>query len=415
MEIPRRRHYPAVRRGNRLARLVAWVVGLVLLFSIGAGAGLFAFLGGLNDRGAVRGFPLTAEPKPGERVNVLVLGLDQDGSEVHRSDTLMVVSLDPLSHEVGVLSVPRDTLVDIPGGPRRDKITHAHAYGGPMKSLVVASDFLGVPIHYYVRVDFQGFKSLVDLFGGVTVDVEKPMRYTDPAQDLRIDLAPGRQRLNGDKALQFVRYRNDSDLERIRRQQEFIRALADEAFRVGTVAKLPRIAGELTRYIDTNMSPQDILQMAQMAAAVDRERILTGTVPTSAVWTTRNEYRGEEADRQATAELADRLLQGIDRQANGQVRVRVVHGPASPGMAGRVAAVLHEQGYQVMEATEDVERDYQGTSVIYEGGPDAHLKAQVIARALSGSLDPVRVLRPSILGGRPGSLDGADVLVIAGG
>lgn len=420
-EVPGPRRRRPARRRPCLAKAFAWVAGLILLFGLGVGVGLFVFLNGLGGKAAA-GFPLAAAPRPGERVNILVLGLDQDGTKIHRSDTMMVVSLDPLRHEMGVLSIPRDTLVDIPGGPRHDKITHAHAYGGPMKSLVVASDFLGVPIHYYVRVNFQGFRSLVDLLGGVTVDVEKPMHYVDPTQDLYINLSPGRQHLDGEKALEFVRYRNDSDLNRIRRQQEFLRAVADEAFRVGTITKLPRMAGELTRYIDTNMSPQEILRMAQIASAVERGRIVMDTVPTKAVWTARNEYRGEEADRQATGELADRLLKGIDRQANSRVRVRVVSGGGSPGAAERLVLALREQGYQVIDATENPGQRYQGAAVVYEGGDDALLQAQLLARTLAGSFDPVKVMRPAplrgLLGsrlGHPGSLDGADLLVIAGG
>lgn len=420
--VSRHRRRPAARRLPRLVRLGAWLAGLVLLFSLGAAAGLFVFLNGLGGKGAVRGFPLVDEPKPGERVNILVLGLDQDGTEVHRSDTMMVVSLDPLSREVGVLSIPRDTLVDIPDGPRGDRITHAHAYGGPMKSLVVTSDFLSVPVHYYVRVDFKGFKSLVDLLGGVTVDVEKPMRYADPTQNLYIDLAPGRQHMNGEKALEFVRYRNDSDLNRIKRQQAFLGALADEAFQVGTVTKIPRMAGELMQYIDTNMSPKEIIRMAQMAATVDRGRILMDTVPTSAVWTAQNEYRGEDADRRGTRKLADRLLRGIDQEANRQVRVRVVSGSGSPGIVNGVIEALRDRGYQVTQGTDDPGRDYQGTAVVYKGGDDALLQAQLLARTLAGSFDPVKVLRPSPLGGLLGSRsdgfdspDGADLLVIVGG
>lgn len=406
----------------RLARLLAWVVGLALLFSVGVGAGLLAFLGGLGDRGAARGFPFAAEPKPGERINVLVLGLDDDRTAVHRSDTMMVVSLDPLTHEVGLLSIPRDTLVDIPGGPRRDRITHAHAYGGPLKSLVTASELLGVPIHYYVRVNFAGFKAIVDLLGGVTVDVEKPMRYSDPTQDLHIDLKPGRQRLDGDKALQFVRYRNDSDLDRIRRQQAFLRALADEAFRIGVIPRLPRLAGEIAQHVETNMSPQEILQFARLATAVERDRIRMGTVPTRAVWSAQNEYRGEEADRAGLAELVARLLKGIDREANSRVRVRVARGSASPEQAWRVAAYLREQGYQVVEVAGDPERGAEGTAVIYEGGEDAHLQAQLLARTLAEEFHPVEVLRPApllgLLGARasgPGQGGEADLLVVAGG
>ncbi len=394
----RARHRPRERRaGPYWARVAGWVFGLFLLFSFSAGFGLLTFLGGLRGEGAVQGEDLVADPGPEDRVNVLVLGVDSvDG--VERSDTLMVFSLDPLTHEIAVLSIPRDTLVEIPGRPGREKITHAHAYGGPLKSLLTVSDFLGVPIHYYVKVDFQGFVSLVDTLGGVTVDVEKPMRYSDPTQDLYIDFSPGRQRLTGRKALEFVRYRQDGDLNRIRRQQELLQSAADEAFRLGTILKLPKMIGELARYVDTNMAPQEMLHLAQLAAA-GRSEIAVGTVPVRPAWTTSRKggdvYVGEEADPEGKADAVDRLLKGIDRTANARVTVGVIDATGRPEAADQVVRLLTRQGYRVTGVEEDPGAGAGQTAVLYDGGEDKHLLAQVLARGLADALGPVAVYRPA--------------------
>lgn len=409
------------RRRSYWVRVAGWAFALFLVFSFSAGLGLFTFLNGLRGPGTVQGAGLVAEPGPGQRVNVLVLGVDSvDGIE--RSDTVMVFSLDPLTHEIALLSIPRDTLVEIPGRPGREKITHAHAYGGPLKSLLTVSAFLEEPIHYYVKVDFRGFASLVDLLGGVTVDVEKPMHYHDPTQDLRIDFEPGRQRLEGRKALEFVRYRSDGDLNRIRRQQAFLQAAADQAFRAGTILKLPQMLGELSRYVETNMTPQEMLSLAQWVAAADRSEIVMGTVPVRAAWTTGARggeiYLGEEADPQGKAERVERLLKGVDRAANAGVRVSIVDA-AGAGAGERAGRLLGALGYAVVSVREGSADATGGAAVVYNGGADGYRLAQVLARSLSDTLGPVAVYRPGRLrallgGGRESVPEGADLTLIVG-
>lgn len=413
---------PGRQRRPYWVRVAGWAFALFLVFSFSAGLGLFAFLNGLRGEGTVQGAGLVAEPGPGERVNVLVLGVDSvDG--VERSDTIMVFSLDPLTREIALLSIPRDTLVEIPGRPGREKITHAHAYGGPLKSLLTVSAFLGEPIHYYVKVDFKGFASLVDILGGVTVDVEKPMRYHDPTQDLHIDFAPGRQRLQGQKALEFVRYRSDGDLNRIRRQQAFLQAAADEAFRAGTILKLPKMLGELARYVETNMTPQEMLSLAQQVAAADRSEIVMGTVPVRAAWTTGvrggEVYLGEEADPQGKADRVERLLKGVDRAANARVKVSVVDASGEAGGGDRLSRLLRGLGYAVVSVSERPAGGAGETAVIYNGGEDGHLLAQVLARSLADSLGPVAVYRPApwkvLFGaGKGAAPEGADLTLTVG-
>lgn len=346
----------------RAASLVA--AGVLALFLGAGGTGLWTFLSGLRANGL--GYRVAADPAADERINVLVLGIDAEGDDIHRSDTMMVVSIDPLTRRIGVLSIPRDTLVAIPGRRQREKIAHAHAHGGPSRAMEAVRDFLGEPVHYYVRVDFRGFKALVDALGGVTIDVEKPMRYVDPYQNLNINLGKGVQRLDGDKALQYVRYRQDGDIPRIRRQQKFLRALADQAWSLGAAPRLPRLVRELSRYVDTDMSPETVLRIARLAAAAGREGIEMGAVATEPVRTRRGDYLGEEADRGDLAAKVDRLVRGIDREANRRVAVRVIDSTGTPGAAERVAETLERQGYRLAGVSDAARQDFPHTSVIYQ-------------------------------------------------
>ncbi len=402
-------------------RLALWALALIGVFALSAGVSLFAFLRSLGGREAVAGSALLPEPRPEERINVLLLGVDAVES-TERSDTIMVASLDPLTREAAVLSIPRDTLVNLPGRPGREKIAHAHAYGGPLASLRVVSELLDVPIHYYVKVDFRGFVALVDALGGVTLNVEKPMRYSDPYQNLEIDLQPGLQRLDGDKALQFVRYRQDGDLNRIRRQQAFLRALADEVFRAGTVLRLPRVVLELSRYVETNMSPEEIMRLARLAAAVDREKVAMDSLPVRPLWTGppgSEHYIGEEVDPAGVATVVDRLLRGIDRAANGRIRVRVVDASGRPDQVQPVVRLLRDYGYSVLAEQARASAEDE-TRVIHGGQGESVLRAQVLARTVSAALGPVKVYR-SRAGGFPfglraeaRDLEGADLVLIVG-
>ncbi|MEW5935100.1 MAG: LCP family protein, partial [Bacillota bacterium] len=203
---------------------------------------------GLGGGGAEVAPPLV---EPGSRVNVLVLGLDYqldssgkpiaDWRRSHgRADTVMLVSFDLERREVGVLSLPRDSRVDIPGRGL-DKLNAAHAYGGPGLAMRTVQELTGVPVHYYVRTSFDGVARMVDLLGGVEFDVPRNMDYEDPTQDLYIHLKAGRQVLDGKSALQLLRFRQypEGDIDRIRVQQAFLMAAARKALSVVTLARLP--------------------------------------------------------------------------------------------------------------------------------------------------------------------------------
>lgn len=189
-----------------------------------------------------------------EPVQILVLGVDERSQDQGRSDTMMLVRVGP-GDTARVLSIPRDTLVKI-DGYGEGKANSAYTYGGPELAKRSVSELLGVPVQYYVKVNMAGFRDLVDLMGGVTVDVAKPMHYEDPTDGLKIDLDPGRQLLDGQKAEQFVRFRHDEigdDVGRIHRQQEFLKAAADQLLSPGNLPRLPRLLYTAAEHVQTDL------------------------------------------------------------------------------------------------------------------------------------------------------------------
>lgn len=212
--------------------------------------------------------------------NILILGIDQLGEGPGRADSIMVMSINEDTDDVSIISVPRDSRVDVPGHGK-DKINHAMAYKGGvalMKSTV--EQLFGVPIDHYVYTNFSGFMEIIDILGGVNINVERPMVH-ETVYSPPINLSPGLQRLNGEKALAYVRFRTDTkgDFGRMERQQIFLKAVASEVLQVGTVFKLPKLLEQTARHIRTDMTIPQLLSFARRASSLDMDSVVTVALP----------------------------------------------------------------------------------------------------------------------------------------
>ena len=219
-----------------------------------------------------------------ERINIMLMGVDERKDDVGRSDTLMVASVDSNEDTVSLLSIPRDTRVQIKRHGY-DKINAAYAYGGEKLSQNTLESFLGIDINHYVIVSTDSFAKMIDAIGGVDIDVEQRMFYEDPWDDnggLVIDLKPGMQHMNGDTAITYVRYRDEEgDAGRVRRQQKFMRACLDKLSSPTIVMKLPEIIKEARKAVRTDLSVTQMIELAQTLKAADEsnEGLKTGIVP----------------------------------------------------------------------------------------------------------------------------------------
>ncbi len=225
------------------------------------------------------------------KVNILILGTDVDFG-CSRSDTMKFVHLDLDSQRISILSIPRDTWVLLPNG-EEGRINGAYSLGGQDrdKSLNYAkeavetllTDMSGQPVHidYFLRMQTDQFQQVVDALGGVDLNVEKQMDYEDPSQDLHIHLAPGLQHLDGYNTMCYVRFRHDDegDYGRIRRQNQFLRALTDKLHNLSSWQKLSTI-GPILKMTYTNLSANDILATKQLADAIGMNGMQMLTMPT---------------------------------------------------------------------------------------------------------------------------------------
>jgi LCP family protein required for cell wall assembly len=293
MSVERTPHY--------LARVLASAA--YTLFLAGALACAFLFYGSVRD--IIAYSPLSPGPElpiagdsvlrpdsvpdwgQRERVNILLLGIDQRPNEEGpwRSDTMIVVTIDPRSMTAGALSIPRDLYVEIPGyGEQRINMAHflgdAYGYpgGGPALTMKTIEYNLGIPVHYYIRINFQGFREVIDRLGGITIDVEKEIwdyRYPDGQYGYTtIHIPAGTQLMDGRTALQYARTRHSgSDFDRLRRQQQVLMAIRKKALRLDLIPKIPALASAMGQTVSTNLQLGEVVTLAQIASQIDAEDI----------------------------------------------------------------------------------------------------------------------------------------------
>jgi LCP family protein required for cell wall assembly len=232
------------------------------------------------------GIPAMLSPGEGGRTNVVLVGIDRrSGTDwAYRTDTIVVATVDPSRRTAGMLSIPRDLQVPIPTHGE-DRINTANVYGyiqnypggGPalLKATIEAN--FGIPIDGYVMIDFQTFEKIVDSLGGIDVEVPKTLhdtRYPDPRPGdpyayKTVHFDPGRQHMNGKRALEYARSRmSTSDFDRARRQQQILLAIRQKALRLDVIPRWPALATAIANGIKTDLSPGEMLAAVSLAAAM---------------------------------------------------------------------------------------------------------------------------------------------------
>jgi LCP family protein required for cell wall assembly len=230
-----------------------------------------------------------AQPKQAfdndDQVTFLVLGCDRDYTkggkrvtkQAARSDMMMVVRADFKNEMIRGVSIPRDMVVSIPG-KWSDKINAAHAYGGPDLAQKTVENALAVKIDRVIVLNFDAFETMIDLVGGVEVNVERNMKYRDRAGGLNIDLKKGIQTLDGEDAMGFVRYRKgDSDFVRQERQKHLMLALKDKL--IANPMLVTDVADQTIELFGNALSAEEVAAMIRFAEGLPPEKIKLGQVP----------------------------------------------------------------------------------------------------------------------------------------
>ena len=332
-----------------------------------------------------------------ESMNILLLGTDERPDEYgpSRTDTMILLSVNPDSGAMGMVSLPRDLWVPIPALGMTTKINTAYQLGelqdypggGAQLAKDTVSSLVGRPVDYFVRVNFDGFRQLIDLIGGVTIDVPYTIHDEEyPTQDYGVEtfhLDAGWQVLDGETALKYARTRHgDDDYSRARRQQDIIRAVAEKVMNAGMIPQLlgkaPQLLMTMQNSIETDLPVPVGIELAknlQEGSTGEMDRLVLDnrygeeTFSSEGAWILlpdRAKVRVALESFYARLE-APRGVQTVAMADPAAVRIEVLNGTSQPGAAARTAALLKEQGWQVTSIGDADRNDYVQTVVINYG------------------------------------------------
>ncbi|MEG9297848.1 LCP family protein [Mangrovibacillus sp. Mu-81] len=266
------------KRKKKRGRKIITVLLLIILCLLGYSA--FQFYKGYqmaDGKQNMKEYKFNGVKDENGKINVLLLGVDSRGEEKSRTDTMMLAQVDPKTNETKLVSFMRDIYVEIPGY-QNYKLNTAFYLGGPELLRKTIKHNFDIDIQYYMMVDFKGFEQSVDILApeGIEMDVEKAM-----SENIGVSLEPGVQNLNGKELLGYARFRADAegDFGRVERQQKVISALKGEVLTLDGVTKLPKLAGSIQPYIQTNMSKLDQISLVKDVLLSNSDEIDKLTIP----------------------------------------------------------------------------------------------------------------------------------------
>ena len=322
-------------------------------------------------------------------VNILIMGIDEvpgatrNSAEIlaGRTDTMLLVQVDPITQKLNVLSIPRDTQV-IMQGYGAMKINQANVIGGPsLAARIVSRTLSDVPIDRYVRVSTESFREIVDLVGGVEVFVPEPMEYSDYTQNLHINLAQGWQTLNGDQAEQFARFRNDGfgDIGRVQRQQQLLTSLRDRLISPAVIPRIPQIIRIVQRYVDTNLSVEEMLALVSFGLNLDQEAfrmvMLPGEFSDPDQYIASYWLMDPEASERIVREYFNPPQSGIatlsidDLESSpSELRIAVQNASGEPFAAQQMVDYLQQQGFYNVYVVDNWPDEERQTEIIVQRG-----------------------------------------------
>ena len=264
---------------SRRGRIIRAVLILVCLIAAAGYGFTYYFLNSISVEGGAEGYPV-----PERRVNVVVMGVANG-----LADSIMLCSFDPKDGALNVVSIPRDTYVERKGHKTsaNNKINSSYGRGGADNVVESVSNLTGVPVHYYVKVDYKAVKAIVDAIGGIKVTVPMNMNYDDPVDGLHIHFEEGQVVSKGEDIIRLLRYRKNNkgggykegDLGRVKMQQEIVKLGVEKVLKGNVVANFVKLQGPIKEYVETNMSPKQMMFYITKAQKIKKENISFQTIP----------------------------------------------------------------------------------------------------------------------------------------
>ncbi|MGE5629094.1 MAG: LCP family protein [Solirubrobacterales bacterium] len=351
---------------GRFRFLLVISVLLVLVFCVGGYAYSYLLnLSSNSDSGDTEPVK-TAEVKEDGIVNILITGVDIGDTKVNiaddkrRTDTIILLNYNPKTEEINVVSIPRDTLIKIKG--QNQKINSANVLGGKNYIVTAVENLLNLDINYTARVDYEGFRKIIDAIGGVDMYISQNMFYDDASQNLHIYFKKGQTvHLDGKKAEEFFRWRKNNDgtglaegdLGRINNQHLFIEKVIEKFKSPDIVTKIPSIMGIIPKYVTTNMQPNDMLKYAYKFINIDKSKVtmstLKGTTPTieGISYFVYDEKENSQLLSVLRGETTSTKVEQAELKLDkSNIKIQVLNGTNKSGLAAAYAENLKKAGFK---------------------------------------------------------------------
>lgn len=331
-----------------------------------------------------------------DRINILVMGLDYrdwlEGDGPPRTDSMMLVTVDPITKSAGMLSIPRDLWVEIPGFDH-NRIntayflgeTHRLPGGGPGLAMATVENLLGVSVPYYALIEFSAFERMIDEIGGVEVLVQERMKIS-PIGQLSFWLEPKGYRLNGAEALAYARARKTEggDFDRAQRQQQVLLAIRSQILEVNLVpqllARAPALYQELRDGIHTNLTLDQMVALGMLAVQVSPDEVSKGVIAPPDMVLLETHFDGSQVLKpipDTIRALRDQIFTGTGAIAPSvpeteateaaqveHARLAILNGAGLEGLATDTAEFLSAQGLNVIQIDNADRHDYNKTRII---------------------------------------------------
>lgn len=316
--------------------------------------------------------PRTIFEEPEEHLNFAIMGLDGSGDDT-RTDSMMVGTFNTKTRELSIVSIPRDAKVTMPESRRKVledkglwtpsdgimKMNEVYHYAtslyGPEFVAKQLEEMMNIEINYYATINLDAFKFIVDEIGGVDFDVPQNMYYTDPEQDLYINLTKGPQLLDGEHAMQLVRFRRyneGDDWKRMEVQQDFMRAVINQILISNTLEKISTITKTVYSYVHTNLDLTDAIKFSQYIGDLNQENLFTYTLP----GTGGHMIGGKDyviLDSDGVNEIVDEIFNSVYTEVDSKdKKIQILNGGSKEGIAKKSKEYVESMGFTV-ESTGD--------------------------------------------------------------
>lgn len=340
------------RKKNKIKRIF-----LILLLLIATAASFFYFyLLSFSEGKSEKSPPIAG--KSGELINILIMGVDIGGiesdNEPKRTDTILLMNYNPKNKKINIISIPRDTRVVIHNNWQ--KINNAHAINGVSGLINSVEDLLKVNINYYAKLNYEGFRTLIDNVGGIDMEISQNMYYDDASQNLYINFKKGELvHLNGKKAEEFFRWRKnndgtgliDGDLGRIKNQHLFIEKFIEKLKKPSTLPRIPIMLSTLPKYVETNMGPSDIVKYAYDFLRVEKSNMQIMTLKGEPKYIGRVSYfiYDENANRDIVSVFRGQASENAYDTDTKDIKVKILNGTNTNGLAATIGNKMRQKGF----------------------------------------------------------------------